>query len=229
LQPASAEVWKESDMNRTELERPFEAALIKTRRGTFGQQISYVEGAEYIRRLNDAFEAEWSFEVVEHHVYDAEVVVIARLSAGGVTKMAFGGSSITTSTQTGEVVSLADDLKAAATDALKKASTMLGVGLGLYSDPPQDDAKPAPSTSRAASRSTAPRNGGNRNDRLTQRQLAAIWSMGRALGIGSDEMKRRTAEVYGVPPEQLSRADASTFIGDLQEALGGNGVSRGAP
>jgi hypothetical protein len=35
-------------------------------------------------------------------------------------------------------VFLADDLKAAATDALKKAATLLGLGLHLYrNDPPQ--------------------------------------------------------------------------------------------
>ena len=80
-------------MNRDLLDRPFEAGLIKSRRGAFGQQISYVEGAEYVRRLNDAFEAEWSFEVVQHHVHDTEVVVIGKLSADCIVKMAFGGSS----------------------------------------------------------------------------------------------------------------------------------------
>jgi hypothetical protein len=33
-------------MNRDILERPFEAALIKTRRGAFGKTLSYVEGAD---------------------------------------------------------------------------------------------------------------------------------------------------------------------------------------
>jgi hypothetical protein len=121
-------------MNRSILEHPFAGHLVKTRRGAFGEQLSYVEGAEYIRRLNEAFEGEWSFEVVDHRVYDAEVVVVGNLTADGVTKMAFGGSSVTTNNQTGEVISLADDLKAAATDALKKAASLLGVGLDLYSD-----------------------------------------------------------------------------------------------
>jgi hypothetical protein len=39
---------------------------------------------------------------------------------------------ITKAKETGEIISLADDLKAAATDALKKAATLLGVGLHLY-------------------------------------------------------------------------------------------------
>lgn len=48
-------------MNRSILEQPFEGQLIKSRRGAFGKTISSVEGSEYIRRLNGAFEGEWSF------------------------------------------------------------------------------------------------------------------------------------------------------------------------
>jgi hypothetical protein len=43
-------------------------------------------------------------------------------------------SQITRKKDSGEVISLGDDLKAAATDALKKAATLLGVGLHLYSE-----------------------------------------------------------------------------------------------
>jgi DNA repair protein RadC len=63
--------------------------------GSRRQDPVYVEGAEYIRRLNDAFDGEWSFEIVEHHVRSNEVVVIGKLTAGSVVKTAFGGSSIT--------------------------------------------------------------------------------------------------------------------------------------
>ena len=121
-------------MNRELLERPFEAALIKTRKGAFGQQLSYVEGAEYVRRLNCSFDGRWSFEIVDHQVGKNHVVVVGKLTAGEIVKMAFGGSSITTNNQTGEAVSIADDLKSAATDALKKSASLLGIGLHLYQD-----------------------------------------------------------------------------------------------
>jgi hypothetical protein len=67
---------EKNDMNRTVLKQPFEPGLIKTRRGAFGKTLSYVEGAEYIRRLNEAFEGEWCFEIVGHQVHGTEVVVI---------------------------------------------------------------------------------------------------------------------------------------------------------
>jgi hypothetical protein len=65
--------------------------------------------------------------------------------------MQFGKSGITRSTKDNAIVSLGDDLKAAATDALKKCATLFGVGLHLYFDdgakqaaPPPTPAKPEP-------------------------------------------------------------------------------------
>ena len=231
-------------MNRDILEQPFDKALLKTRKGTFGKPFTYVEGAEYIRRLNEAFEGDWSFEVVQHQTLDTEVVVLGKLCAADITKTAFGGSKITVNRE-GEVVSIADDLKAAATDALKKASSLLGVGLHLYSDLVAME----PHTNRAAS--SRPSNGGNGlinkgngrsrsngsngksngngksvtsgngRDRLTQKQLSAIWSMGRALGENVNDIRKHCIDAFGVQPEHLSKPDASTLIGQMNESLGG--------
>ena len=224
-------------MNQSILEQPFEGQLVKTRKGAFGKTLSYVEGAEYIRRLNVAFEGEWSFEVIEHHVYDAEVVVVGKLTAAGITKTAFGGSSVTTNTQTGEIISIADDLKAAATDALKKAASLLGVGLHLYSEPVNNVVPGVPTVPNKRSNGNGRGNGKNgddgadgdgrvqRQDRLTQRQLAAIWSIGRALNVKANEVRRRSVEIYGAVPEQLSKTDASALISQMQSALPGNGSS----
>jgi len=213
-------------MNRELLEKPFPDNLIRSRKGRLGQQFSYVEGAEYVRRLNDAFEGEWSFEIVEHHVRDTEVIVIGKLTAAAVTKMAFGGSSITVSRE-GEVISIADDLKAAATDALKKAASLLGVGLHLYSsDRPVEAASPG----NGAAKGNGQRNGNKHRDRangtsngnrLTQRQLSAIWGMGRSLGLSADKIRERTVQVFGVQPEHLSKSDASSFITELGQGLSG--------
>ncbi len=48
-------------MNRELLEKPFEPGQIKQREGNFGKMLDYIEGHSVIQRLNDAFEAEWSF------------------------------------------------------------------------------------------------------------------------------------------------------------------------
>ena len=123
-------------MNRELLEKPFDPNQIKQRERNFGKVLDYVEGHSIIQRLNDAFESNWSFAILKHEVVNEtdEVVVIGELSAGGMVKTQFGSSRITRARETGEMVSLADDLKAAATDAIKKCATLMGVGLHLYNN-----------------------------------------------------------------------------------------------
>ena len=121
-------------MNREILEKPFGPEQIKQREGNFGKKLDYIEGHAVIQRLNDAFDADWSFTITHHEILKDtdEVIVIGELKAGGVVKTQFGSSRITRNRETGDIISLADDLKAAATDALKKSATLLGVGLHLY-------------------------------------------------------------------------------------------------
>ncbi len=123
-------------MNRELLEKPFDRQQIKQREGAFGNILDYVEGHVIIHRLNDAFDAEWSFDILSHEVHEDrdEVIVLGQLTAGSIIKSQFGTSRITRARDTGNIVSLGQDLKAAATDALKKAATLLGVGLSLYSN-----------------------------------------------------------------------------------------------
>ncbi len=122
-------------MNRTLLEHPFDLAQIKQRKGRNGV-LDYVEGHTVIARLNTALDGAWSFEVVAHEVRDDEVLVLGKLTAAGIVKMQFGASQVTRDRETKALISLGDDLKAAATDALKKCATFLGVGLYLYAERP---------------------------------------------------------------------------------------------
>ena len=117
-------------MKKDVLTRPFAAEQIRQRPGQHGKTLSYIETHAVIARLNEGCDA-WSFEIVSHEVQDGEVIVVGKLTADGIVKMAFGGSEVTVD-KAGRVVSLADDLKAASSDALKKAASLLGVGLELY-------------------------------------------------------------------------------------------------
>jgi hypothetical protein len=216
----------ETDMNRELLERPFPADRVKTRKGGYGQGgCTYIEGHEIVRRLNEAFDGAWSFQVAEYRIEAREVIVLARVIADGVEKMAFGGAAITMGRDSGEAVAVADDLKAAATDALKKAASLLGVGLYLHVEAeqpvvpqaPAEAAKDAQAADQAAQPAQAAPHPGN--ERLTQKQLQAIWSMGRKLGMGADAVRQRAVELFGDGPEQLDRADASAFITKLGEEI----------
>src|SRR6185295_10241415 len=85
----------------------------------------------------ECFDAEWIFEIQDHRVYDDEVVVLGKLTLQGISKSQFGKSRITRSKKDNSIISVGDDLKAAATDCLKKCATLFGVGLHLYFDMPQ--------------------------------------------------------------------------------------------
>ncbi len=100
-------------MNRELLEKPFAPEQIKQRIGIYGNVLDYIEGHAVIKRLNDAFDANWSFEIIKNQILEDkdEVVVLGKLAAENVViKSQFGSSRITRARDTGEIISLADDL-----------------------------------------------------------------------------------------------------------------------
>jgi hypothetical protein len=86
------------------LESQFPPHQVKTRQGNFGHTLAYLEAHTVIQRLNDALDADWSFEIVSHDVLQDEVLVLGKITAGTVCKTQFGTSSITRNKQTGEVI-----------------------------------------------------------------------------------------------------------------------------
>lgn len=202
--------------NRAILDKPFPPEVIRTRKGAHGP-VLYVEAAYYIRRLNEAFDGDWGWTIISKELREGEVVVLGALDANGRTKHAFGGSKVTTKTASGEVVSVADDFKAASTDALKKACSLFGIGLDLYtSDQPSNDSRPDVSPRRVSGLREVTREPAT-PDRLTAKQLRAIYAIATAQGISDAGLKGECRELFGVMPEYLSRRDASTLIEKLSE------------
>jgi len=204
----------EPALNRRLLEKPFEPQQIKQRKGNFGDMLDYIEGHAVIKRLNEAFGGDWSFEVASHQVFDEEVLVVGKLKAAGIIKMQFGSSKVTRNSHDGSLVSLGDDLKAAATDALKKAATLLGVGLHLYGQK-----RPAGRPQEEQSRPSEPgiTSGPDASGRLTNRQLSAIYAIAQSKGMNNKEVEANTIEVFNKKPEYLSKEEASVIIQQLQD------------
>jgi len=194
-------------MNRDVLTKPFPPELIRQRPGRDGKMLSYVETHAVIARLNEGCER-WSFEVVEHSVHEDEVIVIGKITADDTVKMSFVGSHITIDKQ-GAIVSLADDTKAAASDALKKAASLLGVGLHLYGGGPA-----TPTNGGNGSRSRTSGNGGPApSDRLTSRQLSAVWASCRRYGVTREALGNLIARRFQKDAvEQLTKKEASALI-----------------
>ena len=202
-------------MNRQLLEQTFSQEEIKQRDGSFGQTLNYVSGYTVIERLNQAFESLWSFEIVSHEIHQDEVIVIGKLIAEDVVKTQFGSSRITKARDTGDLVSLADDLKSAATDALKKCSTLLGVGLHLYAD------KASPGSAETADQkgnggdNSQSGNNGNGNGRLSAKQHSFLVKLANEKGLTRKELNDQCVETYGSVIDYLTRQNASSMIENM--------------
>jgi hypothetical protein len=150
---------------------PVDAIRYRVGRGN-GQQLAYVSHAWVTRVLNEAFGFRWSWDVTDTVIVPdltnpAEVIVRGRLTVttpdgGTVVKEQFGSTDVKRY-KNGGVISLGDDLKAASSDALKKAASLLGVALDLYgaSDDPLPGEEPRQRPAGGATKAAAQRNGGN--------------------------------------------------------------------
>jgi hypothetical protein len=194
-------------MKKDILTRPFPPEQLRTRRGANGKQFSYVEAHTVVTRLNEATDYEWTFEVVRHEILADEVIVLGRLVIDGIAKMAFGGSSVTRDSS-GKEMSIADDLKAATSDAIKKTASLFGCGLEMYGASPA-----ASSRSRAPQdRAPVPRT----EDRLTNRQLAALQATSSRRGWSPAQLSAMSEERFRKNNVQtLTRAEASALLSEL--------------
>lgn len=218
----------ENRMPRTVLDRPFRADQIKQRQGDDGKILDYLEGAAVIQRLNEAFGAEWSFEIVKEFIQDSEVFVCGRMTANGITKSQFGCKERERDQLIG------DDLKAATTDSIKKCATLFGIGLHLYlNDAPPAPPLPAvaatfkpaiplpvPNGARTANSNTNAvhenGNGDNPDGRVTAKQLACIFVVSKAKGWSNKDTREESIERFGKAPDYLTKKEASSFIDSLK-------------
>ncbi len=174
-------------MNRELLEKPFNPNQVRHRKSINGNMLDYIEGHSVIQRLNDAFESRWSFSILEHRVLEDtdEVLVLGQLKAGDIMKTQFGSSKVKRDINTGDIISLSSDLKASATDALKKCATMLGIGLHLY----QND------TARATESRYTPfemnNNGSGNGGRMSGCQGVQMPSNYKGKGNGNGHMSKK--------------------------------------
>ena len=120
------------------LERKFPKSQVLQRPADGGKMINYLEAASVVQRLNEVFAFKWSLELISEHIQKDEIVVRVRLKvldgSDAFVREAFGGVT-RKHRRNGEgyANALADDLKAAQSDAFKKAASLLGIGLYLYS------------------------------------------------------------------------------------------------
>lgn len=110
--------------------------FIKSRPGPGGTRLNYVEVGYVINILNQAFGYDWDFRILDQQVGRTQVWVrgelTLRLKDHTIIKGQYGGAVIKYNRTTNEPISIADDLKAAGSDCLKKCASILGVASDVY-------------------------------------------------------------------------------------------------
>ena len=112
------------------------ANLIRSRVGRAGRTFQYISVQDVEKILNSAYSMRWSFEIISKELTSKYAFVHGRLTvypkdAPALVKEQFGGAEVKVNSKTGELLSPADDLKAAASNALKRCAEMLNIGIDL--------------------------------------------------------------------------------------------------
>ena len=111
---------------------------IKQRPAKGGGTWSYVTGGYVKKCLNLMFGWDWDFEIISERIeIDAkEVIVKGRLTCRSngrtIVKMQYGNKDIIFRKGTTTPLSIGNDMKAAATDALKKCASEIGIAADIY-------------------------------------------------------------------------------------------------
>ena len=114
------------------------AKYIKKRPAKGGGDWNYVTGGYVKKCLNLMFGWNWDFEIVSEEILlEAKQVIVkgkltCRTYNASIIKTQFGGADIKFKRGTDVHLDLANDFKAAASDALKKAASMIGIAADIY-------------------------------------------------------------------------------------------------
>lgn len=113
---------------------------VRTRPAKGGGQWKYVTGG-YVRKvLNHMFGWDWDFEILDEQILHDEAIVKGKLTIRSngrtIIKTQYGNKDIAYKKATADgqrqPLSIGNDLKAAATDALKKCAAEIGIASDIY-------------------------------------------------------------------------------------------------
>ncbi len=136
--------------------RPLPKDKIKQRPGKGGMTFNYISADLVIDLLNEAFDHRWSTTIVSSTMHENTAVVGLELTVhdadgNSIHKQQFG------SCETGRGMGPGEAFKGAASDALKKAATLLGIGLELYQDDDTSSSSPRLPQAKSGSTSAGPK------------------------------------------------------------------------
>jgi len=182
-----------------------------------GANVRYIPGWWFIKQANALFQHRWSFEILEFHVGDHQVYckgqitipipgyeetviqpdgtkVTRRVEGTTITKTQFGGSDIKRKTQDKTIIDIGDDLKSAATDAMKKCFTQFGMAADIYG-PRETQEVGAPNS----------------------KQLDALYATADKAGISREEIVKMSEEEYGDRPEKIREIEVLGLLNKVRQ------------
>ncbi|RTK94667.1 MAG: hypothetical protein EKK64_07945 [Neisseriaceae bacterium] len=148
VSPEDLSLVKDNTLNELQLQQILKRTppqYVKKRPAKGGGQWEYVSGGYVKKCLNIMFGWDWDFEILEQIIQDGEAIVKGKLTCRTngktIVKMQFGNKDIIYKKQTEEqlkhgyprvALSIGNDLKAAATDCLKKCAAEIGIAADIY-------------------------------------------------------------------------------------------------
>lgn len=171
---------------------------VKQRPAKGGGTWNYVTGG-YVRKvLNLMFGWDWSFEIMDEKILlDAKEVIVkgkltCRTNGHTIVKMQYGNKDIIFRKGSDVPLSIGNDMKAAATDALKKCAAEIGIAADIYN---AEDFKPV-----------------QVYDELTELKELFEW-------VGSDMDLRTKEQIQGVidRKEKASYAKCIKLLKELRD------------
>ena len=111
---------------------------IKKRPAKGGGEWAFVSGNYIQKCLNLMFGWDWDFEILDEKITTTQVVVKGKLTCRvgekTIVKTQYGRKDIAFRKGTTDPLDLGNDMKAAATDAMKKCAAQIGIASDVYSD-----------------------------------------------------------------------------------------------
>ncbi len=124
------------------LAAPTPPKYIYKRPGRGGMNFDYVSIGYVVSKLDEVFGPTWSFDVEEvgdmnllsktGHIVVKGTLTIQLPNGSTIRKMQYGSADVKLSRSSNRPVDIGDDFKSAASDALKKCASFLGVARDIY-------------------------------------------------------------------------------------------------
>jgi hypothetical protein len=184
-----------------------------------GAKTRYIPGWWFVRQLNSLFGHLWDFDVIAQEIGKEQIWVKGqiRIKSPGktvreirtdgtiiethydpieVVKTQFGGSDVKTLRDTGRIMDIADDLKSAATDSMKKCATLLGLASDIYGAKELQDETAA-----------------------TGKQVEILYRLATEVGLDNvDKSNAYSRSKFGKDVKDLEQLEILTIITELRKA-----------